>query len=156
MDPLFSPFHSKRTSGPFFQFSFSHFFARGREYINQEWTEIREGKPGLASFKIQSLLLLAPRTKESPAYFLHRPNPKVTSLFMYFAFFLHPIRPSVVFPLATISRQMRRQNTIFLPGRTLACSTSPDRATAACIKRSFATDSGKRGDRFFSLSPLLS
>ena len=86
MDPLFSPFHSKRTSGPFFQFSFSHFFARGREYINQEWTEIREGKPGLASFKIQSLLLLAPRTKESPAYFLHRPNPKVTSLFMYFAF----------------------------------------------------------------------
>ena len=86
MDPFFSPFHSKRTSGPFFQFSFSHFFARGREYINQEWTEIREGKPGLTPSIFQNSEPVTPRASDERKCCLFSPPPKPQSYFSVHVF----------------------------------------------------------------------
>ena len=88
---FFSPFHSKRTSGPFFQFSFSHFFARGREYINQEWTEIREGKPGLAPSIFQNSEPVTPRASDERKCCLFSPPPKPQSYFSVHVFCLFSI-----------------------------------------------------------------
>ena len=83
---FFLPSIQRERRAPSSNFRSPTFFAREREYINQEWTEIREGKPGLTPSIFQNSEPVTPRASDERKCCLFSPPPKPQSYFSVHVF----------------------------------------------------------------------